>query len=143
MANVNFTQGLKMVGDRASGVSGAAAAIAGMSVDDDDASGGTAHTGFLAADTTLRNGGTAGPTLQGNALDSTPTGGSAASPYVTSHLMTLTTSQFNGQNVNRIALHNTNAPTATTTSVMFGIDGLALAKASSFSLITTFKLSYT
>jgi hypothetical protein len=135
MANVNMTQGLKMVGDRASGVAGAAAANAGMSVDD--------NATFTNTDTSCASTGGSPTNFQGNALDSTPTGGVAATPYVVSHLMTLTTAQYNTFIIKRIGLHNSAAPTRTTTTLMFGIDGLSLTKQSSFSLVTTFKLSYT
>lgn len=135
MANVNFLTGLKLVGDRASSVSGAAAAIAGMSVDD--------NTTFAAADTTVASTGGTPAHFQGNALDSTPTGGAAASPYVVSHVMTLTTGQYNTFVVKRIALHFSASPTNSSATLAFGIDGLSLTKASSFALITTFKLSYT
>lgn len=57
--------------------------------------------------------------------------------------MTLTTAQYNTFIVKRVGLHNNSAPTRTTASLMFGIDGLSLTKQSSFSLVTTFKLSYT
>lgn len=135
MANVNMTQGLKMVGDRASGVAGAAAAIAGMSVDD--------NASFTNTDTSCSSTGGAPANFQGNALNSTPTGGAAATPYVVSHVMTLTTAQYNTFIVKRIGLHNSAAPTNASATLMFGIDGLSLTKQSSFSLITTFKLSYT
>jgi hypothetical protein len=135
MANVNMTQGLKMVGDRASGVTGAAAAIAGMSFDDNT------HT-FLNTDTATNSQG-ASADFQGNALDATPTGGSAATPYVVTHQSTLTTGQFNTFTIKRIALHNSNAPTDSSTTLQFGVDGLSLVKQSSFSIVTTFKLSYT
>lgn len=135
MAAVNFTQGLKMVGDRASGVAGAAAAIAGMSFDDNTVA-------FAASHTSCASGG-ASPHFQGNALDSTPTGGAAASPYVVSHVCTLTTAQFNTFTVKRIALHNSATPTDASTTLMFGIDGWSLLKNSGFALIPTFKLQYT
>lgn len=135
MAAVSFRQGLKMVGDRASGVAGAAAAIAGMSFDD-------SSVAFVATDTAANTGG-AITNFQGNALDSTPTGGAAASPYVTSHISTLTTAQLNGATVRRIALHNTSTPTASGTTIMFGIDGLSFVKNSGFNLVPTFKLSLT
>lgn len=131
MANINFIGGLKMVGDRASGVAGAAAAIAGMAVDD-------SATAFVNSNT-QQSGAT---NFQGNPFDSTPTSPAAATPHVVTHVMTLTTAQFNNFVVKRIGLHNTATPTASTTSLMFGIDGLSLTKASSFSLVTTFKLSY-
>lgn len=135
MASVNMTQGLKMVGDRASGVSGAAAAIAGMTFDNNTVA-------FVNTHTACNTGG-ASPNIQGNALDSTPTGGSAATPYVVSHICTLTAGQFNGNTVKRIALHNTSSPTDSTTSLMFGVDGFSLVKAATFALVPTFKLSYT
>jgi hypothetical protein len=134
MANVNMTAGLKMVGDRASGVAGAAAAIAGMSADDNT------HT-FLNTDTACATQG-ASPHFQGNAFDSTPTGGAAATPYVVSHVMTLTTGQFNTFTVKRFGLHNSNAPTDAGTTLMFGIDGFSLVKQSTFKLVTTIQLSY-
>lgn len=134
MANVNMTAGLKMVGDRASGVAGAANAIAGMSVDD--------NTTFTNTDNDCADTGGSPTNFQGNALDSTPTGGAAATPYVVSHLMTLTAAQYNTFVVKRIGLHNSATPTRTSTTLMFGIDGLSLTKAATFSLVTTFKLSY-
>jgi hypothetical protein len=135
--NVNMTQGLKLVGDRASAVSGAAAAIAGMSVDDNT------HT-FLNTDTACASQG-ASPHFQGNPLDGAGIGigGAAATPYVVSHVMTLTTGQFNTFTIKRVGLHNSNAPTDAGTTLMFGIDGLSLVKQSTFSIVTTFKLSYT
>jgi len=135
MANVNMTQGLKMVGDRASSVAGAGAANAGMSVDD--------NATFTNTDTSVASTGGTPAHFQGNALDATPTGGAAATPYVVSHVMTLTTGQFNTFVIKRIGLHNSAAPTNASTTLMFGIDGLSLTKQSSFSIITTFKLSYT
>jgi hypothetical protein len=135
MANVNFTQGLKLVGDRASGVAGASPAIAGMSVDD--------NTSFTNTDTSCSSTGGTPLNFQGNPLDSTPVGGAAATPYVVSHVMTLTTAQYNSKVVKRIAVHSTNAPTASSATLAFGVDGLSLTKQSSFSLVTTFKLSYT
>lgn len=124
-----------MVGDRASGVAGAAAAIAGMSFDDNT------HT-FLNTDTATNTQG-ASPHFQGNALDSTPTGGAAATPYVVTHLCTLTSGQFNGNTIKRYGLHNSNAPTDSSTTLMFGIDGFSITKAATFSSLTTYQLSYT
>ena len=69
MASKVVNQGLKMIGDRASGVAGAAAAIAGMSFDD-------STVAFAAGDTAANSGG-AITNFQGNALDSTPTGSAA------------------------------------------------------------------
>jgi hypothetical protein len=145
MANVNMTQGLKLVGDRASAVAGALAAIASMSLDDGAVTGG-GHTNFVNTDTTLRNGGTGGPTMQTTspALDSA-TSPVAATPHVVTHTYTLPAADanLNGKTITRIALHSGAAPTVTTSTLAFGIDGLSLAKAATFSLVTTFKLSYT
>lgn len=135
MAAVSMTQGLKMVGDRASGVAGAAAPIAGMSFDNNTNAFANTHTTCATAG--------ASPNFQGNALDSTPTGGAAATPYVVSHVSTLTTAQFNTFIVKRIGLHNTAAPTDAGTTLMFGVDGFSLTKGSGFSLTPTFKISYT
>lgn len=134
MAAVNMTAGLKVVGDRASAVASFGGAMAGMSVDDNT------HT-FLNSDTATNTQG-ASPDFQGNALDSTPTGGSAATPYVVSHIMTVTTGQFNTFTVKRLGLHNSASPTDSTATLMFGVDGFSIVKQSSFKLVNTFKLSY-
>lgn len=134
MTAVSMTQGLKLLGDRASSVAGAGAALAGMSFDSNT-------NAFAAAHTACATPG-ASPDFQGNALDSTPTGGAAATPYVVSHLGTLTAGQYNTKVVKRIGLHNTNAPTDAGTTLMFGVDGFSITKASSFALTATFKLSY-
>lgn len=134
MAAVSMTAGLKMVGDRASGVSGAAAAIAGMTFDDNTVAFANTHTAC--------NSGGASPHIQGNALDATPIGPAAATPYVVPHICTLTQAQFNGNTVKRIALHNSAAPTDSSATLMFGVDGFSFLKASGFALIPTFKLSY-
>lgn len=136
MANVNMQQGLKNAGDRVSGVSGAAVAIGAMGFDD-------RATGFSATDTAHNTGG-APTNFIGKALDATPTGGSASSPYVVTHQATLGTADFNTFTVKRIALHfKATAPAVGDATLGFGIDGLSLTKASTFSLITIFKLSYT
>ena len=134
MAAKVVNQGLKMIGDRASGVSGAAAAIAGVSFDD-------STVAFANGDTAANSGG-AITNFQGNALDSTPTGGSAATPYVVTHLCTLTTGQLNGVTVRRFAAHNSATPTASSTTLISGVDGFALTKASTFSMTPTYKHSY-
>ena len=134
MASKVVNQGLKMIGDRASGVAGAAAAIAGMSFDD-------STVAFAAGDTAANSGG-AITNFQGNALDSTPTGSAATTPYVVTHLCTLTTGQFNTFTVKRIAAHNSNAPTASSTTLISGVDGFAITKQSTFSLTPTYKHSY-
>lgn len=134
MAARVVNQGLKMIGDRASGVSGAAAAIAGMSFDD-------SSVAFAATDTACNSGG-AVTNFQGNALDSTPTGTAATTPYVVTHLCTLTTAQLNGVTVKRFALHNSATPTSSSTTLISGVDGFSLTKASSFSMTPTYKHSY-
>jgi hypothetical protein len=135
MATVNMQQGLKNAGDRVSGVSGNPVAVGAMGFDD-------RATGFAATDTAHNSGG-APTNFIGKALDSTPTGGAAASPYVVSHAATLATGDFNGSVVKRIGLHfKATAPTVSDTTLGFGIDGLSITKASTFALVTTFKLSY-
>lgn len=134
MGAVMMKQGLKMIGDRASAVSGAAAAIAGMSFDD-------SSVAFTNNDTAANSGG-AITNFQGNALDSTPTGGAAATPYVVTHLCTLTTGQLNGVTVKRFAAHNSSTPTASSTTIMSGVDGFSLLKAPTFSMTPTYKHSY-
>jgi hypothetical protein len=134
MTATTFTQGLKMIGDRASGVAGAGAAIAGMSFDDNTVTFVNTHT--------ATNSGGASPHFQGNALDSTPTGGAAATPYVVTHLCTLTTGQFNTFVVKRMAVHNSAAPTDSSSTLISGVDGFSITKASSFSMTPTYKHSY-
>lgn len=99
-------------------------------------------TAFVASSTSHSTG---SPTnMLGKALDATATGGAAASPYVVSHVATLTTAEFNTFTVKRIALHNlATAPVVGSTTIAFGIDSLSLMKTSGFSLISTLKLSYT
>lgn len=135
MASVNMKTGLKMVGDRASGVAGAAAAIAGMSVDNNT-------NVFTNNDTNCAAGG-ASPNFQGNGLDSTPTGTAATTPYVVTHLMTLTAGQFNTFIIKRIALHNTATPTDAGITLMFGIDGFSITKNVTYASLITYQLSYT
>jgi hypothetical protein len=130
MASITVNQGLQMIGDRASGVAGAGAAAVSMAVDD-------SATAFAAGTTTL-----ASPTnLQANAFDSTPT----RSGQTVTHLMTLTTGQFNTFTVKRVSLHNVAAGsvTGTSTSLIAGIDGLSLTKQSTFSLKLTVQITYT
>jgi hypothetical protein len=134
VASKVVNQGLKMIGDRASGVAGAAAAIAGMSFDD-------SANAFAAADTAANSGG-AITNFQGSALDSTPTGSAATTPYVVTHLCTLTTGQLNGATVKRFAAHNSSTPTASSTTLISGVDGFSFAKTSSFSMTPTYKHSY-
>lgn len=142
MAAVNFTQGIKCAGDRLSAVASFGLPIQSMSFDDNTAA-------FVNTDTKTSQAG-ASPHFQGNSLDSVPTGGAAATPYVTSHVCTLTLAQYNTFVVKRIALHNgagtppsATAPTDSTTTIMFGLDGLSLTKQATFSLVPTFKLSLT
>lgn len=134
MASKVVNQGLKMIGDRASGVASAAAAIAGMSFDD-------STVAVAAADTAANTGG-AITNFQGNALDSTPTSPAAATPHVVTHLCTLTTGQFNTFVVKRILAHNSASPTASSTTLISGVDGFSLTKQSTFSLTPTYKHSY-
>jgi hypothetical protein len=126
MASLIVNQGLQMIGDRASGVAGAGNAISNMAVDDK-------ATAFVAGDTNLGS-----PTnLQNNVLDSTPT----RSGQVVSHVMTLTTGQFNTFTVKRISLHNGTA-TATSTTLIAGIDAQSILKGSTFSLKFTVQITY-
>jgi len=123
-----------MIGDRASSVAGAGAAIAGMTFDSNTVAFVNTHTAC--------NSGGASPQIQGNALDSTPTGGAAATPYVVSHLCTLTAGQFNTFIVKRMAVHNSAAPTDASTTLISGVDGFSITKAASFSMTPTYKHSY-
>lgn len=120
-----------MIGQRASGVAGAAAAVVTMTAD--NATGTT-----LAAHTKLND--ITSTSVQANAFDSTPT---EASRVVT-HLCTFTTGQANFA-IGRFALHNTasGSTTVSSTGLMAAVDGFTITKTSAFSLLVTFKITYT
>lgn len=120
-----------MVADRASGVAGAGAAIASMSVDD-------SSVAFAAGDTALNSGGAVTTESDAN-FDSTPT----RSGQVVSHVATFGTGV--SLTIRRIALHNAAAASVSTssTTLIAGVDGQSIVKDSSFSLTITMKITYT
>lgn len=138
MATLVFTNGKQRIGVQASqATSGtgptfsATRHIQAMSVDD-------SATAFAAGDTALNTGGAVTNEFD-KALDSTPT---RASQTIT-HLMTLATGDYN-QVVKRVALHDDTAANVTTssTTVVVGIDGLALTKAGTFTLRQQVDITY-
>lgn len=130
MAAIVTNLGLQLVGERASAVSGFGGAIQSMSVDDSATS--------LAAGTTNL----ASPTnFVAQTFDTPPT----RSAQTITHIMTLAAGTFNGNTIKRVCLHNTvgGSVTATSTTLVGGIDSLSLLKGSTFSLAITVRLSYT
>lgn len=120
MASIIVNRGLQMVGNRASGITGAnSSAVVTMVVD--------SKTGTIdAANTTI-----AASTYRAKAFDSTPT----RSAQTVSHLCTYTATQANFT-IRRITLHNLAAASVTSgsSSLIGGVDGQAFTKTTSFSL---------
>lgn len=138
MATIVVTNGLQRIAVQASQASSGAGPtynasrhIQTMSVDD-----GT--VAFSAGHTALNSGGAPSNTFDA-AFDSTPT----RSGQTISHVMTLGTGDYN-QVVKRIALHDDTAAnvSASSTTLVCGIDGLSLTKASSFTLKNTVQITY-
>lgn len=138
MATLVFTNGLQRVGVQASqATSGSGPTysvsrhIQTMSVDD-------SATAFAAGDTALNTGGAVT-----NEFDAAFDSAATRSSQTISHVMTLGTADYN-QTVKRIALHDDTAANVTTssTTVVAGIDALSLTKASTFTLKTTFRVTY-
>lgn len=121
-------QGLQIIGERASFVT-PAGRIQSMAVDD--------KTGTIGStDTTLGS-----PTnLQANAFDGDPT----RSAQTITHVMTVTSGQFNTFTVKRITLHNvaSGSVSGTSASLVGGVDSQTFIKQSTFSLVFTVKISY-
>jgi hypothetical protein len=138
MATLMTTLGLQRVAVQASQATagsgptyGAGRAIQTMSVDD-------SSVAFTAADTNLAAGGPVTNEFD-KAFDATPT----RSGQTVSHVMTLATGDYN-QTIRRIALHDDTPANVTTssTTLVAGIDGLSLVKNTSFTLKTTFNITY-
>lgn len=130
MAAVVTNLGLQLVGDRASAVAGFPGAIQAMSVDD-------SATSLNAATTNLGS-----PTnFIAQSFDTTPT----RSGQTVTHIATLAAGTFNGNTIKRVCLHDVvgGSVTATSTTLVGGIDSLSLLKGSTFSLAITVRLSYT
>jgi hypothetical protein len=128
MASLIFNRGLQLIGDRASSVAGAGAAIQTLAVDD-------STTAFTATDTNCGS-----PTnFFDKAFDATPT----RSSQTVSHVATLTTGEYN-QRIRRVTLHNdtTSNVTGSSNTLVAGIDGLDLLKQNTFSLRIQFDITY-
>lgn len=145
MATLMTTQGLQRVGvqtSQATAGSGptysASRQIQTMSVDNNSFS-----RSFAAGDVAVSSDGTTGGTAPTSyfdkAFDASPTRAS----QTISHVMTLATGEGNFAIV-RIALHDDTAANTSGTSGTFcaGIDGLSLTKNSTFTLKTTFQITY-
>lgn len=141
MSTLVTTNGLQRIGVQASqATSGSgptyssARSIQVMSVDNASGAGGA----FAAGHTTL-NDVTPDPA---NEFDAAFDAASTRSSQTISHVMTLQTGDYN-QIVNRIALHDDVAATVTasTATLVAGIDQLSLTKASTFTLKTTFQIT--
>lgn len=135
MATLVVNRGLQMIGDRASGVAGAGAAVTTMAVDDGTRS-------LAAADvdcSSTGSGGSAPTNFVSQAFDATPT---RAGQTVT-HVVTLAVGTANFT-IKRVTLHNAAAGSVTGTSstLISGIDALSLTKTSSFTLKLSVTLTY-
>lgn len=132
MASRIVNRGLQVIGGRASNTADAFAVIASMSVDD-------STVAFVAGDTALNSGGAVTNEADLD-FDATPT----RSNQTVSHTATFGTGTANFT-IRRIALHNAAAASVTTssTTLVAGIDGQALAKTADFTLAITVRITYT
>jgi hypothetical protein len=128
MASLVVNRGLQGIADLASGVAGAPAAIATMTVDDGAAA-------FAAGNTGL--GGPAN--LAKRAFDATPT----RAGEVVTHKATFLTTEGNFT-IRRIALHFGAAAgvSGTSATLAAGIDAQSITKTSDFSLGITVRMTY-
>jgi hypothetical protein len=131
MASLVVNQGLQMIGDRASGVAGAGAAIVTGAVD--NATGTT-----LAAHTKLND--ITSTSIFAAAFDATPT----RSGQVVSHIWTVGTGSA-AFAIGRFSLHNTasGSTTVSSTGLMAAVDGFTITQNGVFAIVVTFKLTYT
>lgn len=129
MAELVVNRGLQMIGNRASGITGANSTALATMVADSKAS------AFAAGNTTI-----AASTFKAKAFSSTPT----RSNQTVSHVTTFTTTEANFT-IRRLSLHNLAAASVSSnsTSLIAGIDGQAFTKTTSFSLTPTLDLTYT
>lgn len=134
MASLIVNQGLLRIGQQASESTNynAARNIQVMAVDD-------ASEAFLAADTKM-NDGTGYTQEYDAAFDATPT----ESGQTITHIMTIPVGSGNFA-IKRVSLHDDVAGTvsASSTSLVGGVDGQSLTKTSDFTLAITLKLLYT
>lgn len=139
MASIIVTQGLRESARLTAGTGGTA--YNAMAWDNATGAGNT----FLAAHTKLndRAGATA---FQANAEDSgfPSTTGAGVTPVVNTFQSTLLSTQFNGNTIGRVSLHNVAAGSVSLSSatLMCGIDTQSIAKDNTFSLITVLSITY-
>lgn len=129
MASLIVNRGLQMIGNRASGLTGAnSSAMVTMVVD-------SKAVAFVAGDTTI-----AASTFRAKAFDATPT----RTNQTVSHVTTYTSTQANFT-IRRVSLHNSAAASVSSNSASLigGVDNQSLAKTTSFSLEITLQLTYT
>lgn len=132
MAKILVDQGLQMIADRASGVAGAGAAIASMSIDD-------SANAFAAGDTALNSGGAVS-----NEADANFTGTPTRSGQTVTHIASFAAGTGT-MTIKRIALHNAAAASvsSSSTTLIAGVDGQSLTKPSDLALTITLKITYT
>ncbi|WP_373092348.1 hypothetical protein [Zhongshania sp.] len=131
MASKIVNRGLQVIGGRASNTADAFAAIQSLAADD-----GT--VAFAAAHTAINSGGAV--TNQADVdFDATPT----RAGQVITHVATFPTGSANFT-IRRLSLHNAAAASvsASSTTLVSGIDGQSLTKTSDFSLEVTITITY-
>lgn len=132
MAAKVVNRGLQVIGGRASNTADAFAAIQSLSADDNSSA-------FTATDTALNSVGSV--TNQADVdFDATPT----RSGQVITHIGTFGTGAANFL-IRRFALHNAAAASvsASSTTLVGGIDGQSFTKTSDFTMTVTIKITYT
>jgi hypothetical protein len=138
MASRSVVRGLLRIGQQASQATGYSATrqIQVMSVDD-------SAVAFAQSHTALNTGGAVANEFD-KVFDSTPSTSTDATSATITHITTFGTSEANFT-IRRIALHDDAAATvsASSTTLVAGIDAQALTKTTDFTLAITVRLKYT
>jgi len=131
VASIVVNRGLQVIGGRASSTADSFAAIQSLSVDD-------SSNAFAAGDTALNSGGAVSNEADAD-FDATPT----RSSQTVTHVATFGTGVANFT-IRRVALHNAAAASvsASSTTLVAGIDGQSLTKTSDFSMTFTVTVEY-
>lgn len=136
MASLITNFGLQVEADRLAGINGPPAAVLSMAVDDK-------ATAFAAADTDL-----AGASAPSNPTNIYAFGFDATYPSRASQTVTYRGTIATGSGnftIRRVSLHNiaSGSVTATSDTLVAGVDGQALTKTSSFALTPQLKITHT
>lgn len=132
MARLIVNQGLQVIGQRASSINGPPVAITSMIVDNLTA----AANSFLASHTALTNAAAVASSASQSFSSVT------SSAQTIQHVSLYGTGAANFQ-IGRVSLHNSTAPTASTASLIGGIDQQNLTKTTDFSLQIQVDITYT